>query len=61
MCSNCNALQACDCTGGAEFATCLCEQGEFCSACEHQPNTEVESKVDFVAATSSEEFEVEPE
>ncbi len=39
MCSNCEASEGCSCSGGSAFASCLCEQGERCSACGHEANT----------------------
>ena len=48
MCSNCEASEGCNCTGGSAFASCLCEQGERCSACGHDADTSMASQTDLL-------------
>jgi len=48
MCSNCEAPEGCNCTGGSTLASCLCEQGEHCSACGHDTEPNVASQTDLL-------------
>ena len=48
MCSNCEASEGCNCTGGSTFASCLCDQGEHCSACGHDAGTNTASHTDLL-------------
>jgi len=48
MCSNCNALQECDCTGGTVFVQCQCERGVHCPICNHQPAAHLAADPDLV-------------
>ena len=46
MCSNCKGSDGCSCTGGSAFASCLCEQGERCSACGHDAQQNAATQAD---------------
>jgi len=48
MCSNCETSVGCNCTGGSAFASCLCDQGEHCSACGHDPAPDAASQTDLL-------------
>jgi len=42
MCSNCDAPDGCDCTGGSLFASCLNESGSACAVCNHVANVDAD-------------------
>jgi len=48
MCLNCEGSEGCNCTGGSAFASCLCEQGERCSACGHDAQPNMASQTDLL-------------
>ena len=46
MCAHCRATAECDCTGGSMLATCACNNGDHCPACNHEANANIAAAQD---------------